>query len=140
MYFLIKKNNIKIKIIQMGLKKKDIEFICNIHGYLIRLKEIHWNTENNAEHLLCDEILDELSDCQDRFTECVMGLSDSHFKIGDLVPYLPNSVKLIPMLKELEKEILDFRKTFNENENGLINILDDMLESCGKYKYRATQK
>ena len=124
----------------MSLKKKDIEFICNLHGYLIRLKEIHWNTENNAEHLLCDEILDDLSDCQDRFTESVMGLSDSHFKIGDLVPYLPNSEKLIPMLKELEKEILEFRKTFNENESGLVNILDDMLESCGKYKYRATQK
>lgn len=122
------------------MKKEHIEFICTLHGYLIRLKEIHWNTENNAEHLLCDEILDELSSCEDRFTECAMGLSDTHFKVGDLVPYLPNSEELKPMLKELENEINDFRKTLKDDESGLTNIIDDMLESCGKYKYRATQR
>lgn len=123
------------------MKKEYVEFICNIHGYLIRLKEIHWNTNNNAEHLLCDEILESLSDCQDRFTECAMGLTDTHFKVGDLVPYLPNSEDLKSMLRELEKDILSFKKTLKEeDEAGLINVLEDMLEACGKYKYRATQR
>lgn len=122
------------------MKKEHVEFICTLHGYLIRLKEIHWNTENNTEHLLCDEISDELSSCEDRFTECAMGLSDTHFKVGDLIPYLPNSEELKPMLKELETEINDFRKTLKDDESGLTNIIDDMLESCGKYKYRATQR
>lgn len=122
------------------MKKEHIDFICNLHGYLIRLKEIHWNTTSNAQHLLCDEISDSLSDCEDRFTECAMGISNTHFKVGDLKPYLPNSKELIPMLKELESEIVSFRKTLNESEWGLTNVLDDMLESCGKYKYRATQK
>lgn len=122
------------------MKKEHIDFICNLHGYLIRLKEIHWNTDNNAQHLLCDEISDSLADCEDRFTECDMGLSGSKFKIGDLKPYLPNSRELIPMLKELEKDIIDMRDTLTENECGLTNVLDDMLEACGKYKYRATQK
>ena len=45
-----------------------------MHGYLIRIKEIHWNTNNNAEHLLCDEIQDCIADCEDRFTEGVMGM------------------------------------------------------------------
>lgn len=122
------------------MKKEHINFICNLHGYLIRLKEIHWNTTNNAQHLLCDEISENLSDCEDRFTECAMGLSNTHFKVGDLKPYLPNAKELIPMLKELEGEIVSFRKTLNETEWGLTNVLDDMLEACGKYKYRATQK
>lgn len=122
------------------MKKEHIDFICNIHGYLIRLKEIHWNTNNNSQHLLCDEILDDLSDCEDRFTECAMGIAGDHFKIGDLKPYLPNSTELIPMLRELEGDIVTFRKKLNENEWGLTNVIDDMLESCGKYKYRATQK
>lgn len=122
------------------MKKEHVEFINNIHGYLIRLKEIHWNTENNSTHLLCDEIIDNLSDCQDRFTECAMGLSNKHFKIGDLIPYLPNSENLLDMLKELEGDILSFRKTLKDNEYGLTNVIDDMLESCGKYRYRATQK
>lgn len=122
------------------MKKEYVEFICSLHGYLIRLKEIHWNTDNNAEHLLCDEISDTLSDCEDRFTECAMGLEGKHFRVGDLEPYIPNAESLMPMLIELENEIKDFRKTLRENEWGLTNILDDMLEACGKYKYRSTQK
>lgn len=123
------------------MTKLYIDFICSLHGYLIRLKEIHWNTENNAEHLLCDEIMDCLSDCEDRFTECAMGITDSHFKIGDLKPMLPHADDLIPMLKELEKEVIDIEdKLSNKTERGLINILDELLENCNKFKYRATQK
>lgn len=122
------------------MKKEYVEFICTLHGYLIRLKELHWNTDNNAEHLLCDDISEELADCEDRFTECAMGLAGVHFKVGDLVPYIPNSESLIPMLKELEGDIQTFRKNLKDVESGLINVLDDMLEACGKYKYRATQR
>jgi hypothetical protein len=68
-----------------------------------------------------------------------MGLTDTHFKVGDLVPYLPNSEQLKPMLKELEGDIFAFKKTLKDSESGLINVLEDMLESCGKYRYRATQ-
>lgn len=123
------------------MKKNIINFICSLHGYLIRIKEIHWNTENNSVHLLCDEISDDLSDCEDRFTECAMGMSSEHFKIGDLKPMLPHSTSLIPMLKELESEILEMEDSLtNKKDAGLINILDEMIEKCNKYKYRATQK
>ena len=40
------------------MKKNIVDFICSLHGYQIRVKEIHWNTTINAEHLLCDEIID----------------------------------------------------------------------------------
>lgn len=123
------------------MKKEFVDFICCLHGYLIRLKEIHWNTNSNSEHLLCDEISDCLSDCEDRFTECAMGLGGVHFKIGDLKPMLPNADTLIPMLKELEKEVIDMEgKLTAKNESGLVNVLDDLLENCNKFKYRATQK
>lgn len=121
------------------MKKEYVEFICLIHGYLIRLKEIHWHTTNNAEHLLCDEIISNLSENQDRFTECTMGLYNSHFKIGNLIPLLPNSEDLKSMLKELEEDIIDFRKKLKPTEYSLFNIIDDMLEACGKYSYRCTQ-
>ena len=123
------------------MKKEFVDFICSLHGYLIRLKEIHWNTENNAEHLLCDEISDCVSDCEDRFTECAMGMEGAHFKIGDLKPMLPHAESLIPMLKELEKEVIEMEdKLTAKTDNGLINILDELLENCNKFKYRATQK
>lgn len=122
------------------MKNAYIDFVCALHGYLIRIKEIHWNTSNNAEHLLCDEIQDNLMSCEDRFMECCMGITGNHFEIGKLLPMLPNSKKLIPMLNELEKDILDMKKKCNTDTCcGLCNILDDMLECCNKFKYRATQ-
>ena len=123
------------------MKKEYVDFVCALHGYLIRLKEIHWNTNENSTHLLCDEIDDDIHECEDRFMECCMGMEGKHFEIGKLLPMLPNSKELIPMLKELEKDILDMKKKLNGPENGgLFNILDDMQECCYKYKYRATQK
>ena len=105
------------------MKKEYVDFVCALHGYLIRLKEIHWNTNENSTHLLCDEIDDDIHECEDRFMECCMGMEGKHFEIGKLLPMLPNSKELIPMLKELEKDILDMKK-----------------KCCNKYKYRATQK
>lgn len=123
------------------MKKEYIDFICSLHGYMIRIKEIHWNTANDSEHLLCDEINDCISDSEDEFTECCMGIEGEHFKIGKLLPMLPNSESLIPLLKELEKDILSMKKKCNDTtESGLTNILDEMMKNVNKYKYRATQK
>ena len=122
------------------MTKEQIDFICSLHGYLIRIKEIHWNTDNNAEHLLCDEIQDCIAGCEDRLAECLMGMNGEHFKIGDLLPMLPNSEKLKPMLKELEGEIIEFEsKLTSKRDGGLTNILDELLENVNKFKYRATQ-
>ena len=32
------------------MKKEYVDFICLLHGYMIRVKEIHWNTNSDAEH------------------------------------------------------------------------------------------
>jgi hypothetical protein len=54
---------------------------------------------------------------------------------------LPHAETLIPMLKELEGEIIDIEgKLTDKKDAGLINILDEMIENCNKFKYRATQK
>jgi hypothetical protein len=64
-----------------------------------------------------------------------------HFRIGDLKPMLPHAESLIPMLKELEKEIIEMEDSLtSKKDTGLINILDEMIENCNKFKYRATQK
>ena len=123
------------------MKKEYIDFVCALHGYLIRIKEIQWNTNENSTHTLCDEIQDCIAGCEDRFMECCMGMEGNHFPIGKLLPMLPNSTNLLSMLKELEKDILAMKKkATDEKSGGLMNILDEMLENCNKYKYRSTQK
>lgn len=123
------------------MRKDIMEYICSLHGYLIRLKEFHWSTDSNAEHLLCDEISASISDCEDEFTETAMGLYDEKVSVGDLKPYLPNATELKPMLKELVGETVDMKKKLNKDtEAGLCNILDDLIASSQKYMYRSMQK
>lgn len=123
------------------MKKEFIDFICELHGYLIRVKEIHWNTNSNSEHTLCDDFHGELLDFEDEFMECCMGMEGKHFQIGKLLPLLPNSENFLSLLKELENDVLSMKKKCNkDSDGGLTNILDDMLQSINKYKYRSTQK
>ena len=118
-----------------------MNYICGLHGYMIRVKEMHWNTENNAQHLLCDDLENDIHDLEDRFAECAMGIEGKKVKIGQLMPMLPNAENIMPMLRELEEETIAVKKKMDEyKEGGLINILDDILEMCNKYKYRCTQK
>ena len=122
------------------MNKKYVEFICNLHGYLIRVKEIHWNAAKNSIHKLCDEIEDDIAECEDRFAECAMGMEGVKFEIGHLKPMLPKAKDLESMLYELEGDVVEMKKSCElPHEGGLTNILDDMLEMCNKYKYRATQ-
>ena len=123
------------------MKSEYVDFICSIHGFLIRLKEIHWNTNSNSEHILCDDLGSELGVYEDEFMECCMGIEGAHFQIGKLLPIIPNSENFESVLKELENDVLSMKKkTTTQKEGGLVNILDDMLKTVNKYRYRATQK
>lgn len=123
------------------MNKEIIDYICSLHGYLIRLKEIHWSTDSDATHTLCDMIMSDVGDLEDRFAESVMGYYGEKIKVGDLMPLLPNSEELIPMLKEMEDDTNKMKKQFNKEDNGgQIRVLNSLLEKINKYKYKATQK
>ena len=123
------------------MKKEYVEFLNLLHGYLIRVKEIHWNTDTNSIHKICDEIQDCLMGLEDRFAECSMGIDDEEFKIGDLKPLLPNAEDLRGMLNELENDVLDMQdKLESGKESGLLAICDELIEMCCKYRYLAKQK
>lgn len=118
-----------------------LDYICSLHGYLIRTKEIHWSTDSNAEHLLCDDVLKDIEKLEDEFTESAMGYRQEKVKVGDLKPLLPRAEALKPMLEELIDDTLATRKSLNaEKESGLVSILDDIIAMAQKYIYRSTQK
>lgn len=50
-------------------QKEFFEFIQKLEGFKVRFKELHWNAFSNAEHLLVDKILSEISEFQDNFAE-----------------------------------------------------------------------
>lgn len=120
------------------MDKKEIDFICQLHGFAIRVKEIHWNTRDNDEHLLCDEILDGIYELEDRFAECAMGYDGEKFPLKALVPKIPDAQNLTTVMSAFEKAVSEIAHSV-VLKPGLVNILDDMQEFANKYKYRATQ-
>ena len=124
------------------LKEITLNFLSECEGYHQLCKGLHWSTSNKAEHLLVDNIDDEVLSFQDRVAEAVMGMTNDKFGIGELKTLLPNSKTVESMLNELEEDTLSFKDGIGEDNkrSGLINILDELLESINKFKYLRTLK
>ena len=118
-----------------------LEYICSLHGYLIRLKEFHWSAPTHSEHVLCDMAIDKFTELEDEIAETSMGLYSKKIRVNDLKPMLPNGEDIMSMLKELVKETVDLKKKLTKDEeSGLCNLLDEVISSAQKYMYLSTQK
>lgn len=123
-------------------KKNCIWFLSTLEGYHSQLKMLHWSTTNYHEHKLCDDINEAILDYQDRFAEATMGHLHTRFNVGEVKSLLPESTQLQALLKELESDVLKM-KEYTESDNktdGIMNILDDILESVNSWDYLATLK
>lgn len=121
--------------------KELLEYICSLHGYLIRLKEFHWAAPTHSEHVLCDSAIDKFTEIEDEIAEVSMGLYSTKIKVNDLKPLLPNSENIMDMLKELVGETVALKKKLTKpEESGLCNILDEVIAAAQKFMYLSTQK
>lgn len=123
------------------MEKHCIEFLSALEGYHQMLKTIHWHTTNKSEHLLTDEIDGDVLEFEDSMAEVLMGKYGERFKIGELKSLLPNSRETKELLKELQKDVKDFRKHYssgNDEDYGVCNIIDDFLSKVHTWQYLET--
>lgn len=123
-------------------KEKGVNFLSNCEGYHQLLKGLHWQTDNKAEHLLSDEIDEAVLEFEDKMAENIMGVLDEKIHTGELKTMLPEATDIKGLLSEMEKDIFDFMDYLHDEKPiyGILNILDDFLESINKWKYLATLK
>lgn len=122
------------------LKSKTIEFLSILEGYHQCLKGLHWSATHNALHALCDNIDEEVLETEDEIAECVMGLTGTKFGVGDLKTLLPEAKTLDGVLKEMKKDLIDFKNFIGDGTefSGLQNILDDYMQNINKWNYLRT--
>lgn len=120
------------------LLKDSIEFLSVLEGYHQQLKGLHWNACCKSEHLLTDDIDDAILDYEDKVAENVMGFSNKKIGIGELKTMLPSSKSLTDLLRELESDTKNYKKTLSEEHAGIINVLDDLLTDINTWKYLNT--
>lgn len=125
------------KIIKEEAENNDkvIDLISFLHNAQLPVREIHWNTRNNALHLLTDEIIDNLFEWEDTLSEAFISSKNLTLKINSTSPSSSEDIKSI--LNELIEKATSVKK---DNDNAICAVIDDILEKTNKYLYRADFK
>ena len=122
------------------LKKNTSDFLSTLEGYHQMLKMLHWSATSHAQHVLIDDIDGDVLKYEDDIAECVMGILETRFGVGDLKTLIPEAKALDGVLKEMKKDLIEFKSKVGDSADvaGLVNILDDFMRSVNKWNYLKT--
>ena len=120
-------------------------YIKKLEGYRIRLREIHWSTENKSKHELSDSLMSMLADYEDSIAEEAMGIFGIRLKVGDIVPEIPEGRDIKSILTSLTNDTLTLLASLEPSEGetstlsgGIPSILEDIMHDLNKSKYLET--
>ena len=120
-------------------------YIKKLEGYRIRLREIHWSTENKSKHELSDSLMSMLADYEDSIAEEAMGIFGIRVKVGDIVPEIPEGRDIKSILTSLTNDTLTLLASLEPSEGetstlsgGIPSILEDIMHDLNKSKYLET--
>ena len=121
-----------------------LNFICKLEGYRIRFREYHWSAKTMTLHKLCDDIMSSLLDYEDQIAEEFQGNINYRIQPGTIRPILIEdaSAGINKTLQILLTDIIAFKKQIkncgDDNYDGMLNIIDDMIHKINTFKYLGT--
>lgn len=106
-----------------------------LFGSYIRIREIHWNTRNQATHNLTNDILPGVIDYVDTILELMSGINERPgFDI--LKPIIPSVKDLKPILQAMTMKVEACQCCINEpSYRGVNKTLDDLIADLNKWVY-----
>ncbi len=120
-----------------NLKQLTKDFLCACEGYHQILKELHWSANSRAIHELTNDMDGSVLDYEDRIAECVMGILDIKFSIGDLKTLIPSGKNISDVLTEMKKDVIEYKENVKDESelSGLQSILDEFVASINNWNY-----
>lgn len=120
----------------MDDKKKLLIGITNcLLGSYIRIREIHWNTRNQATHDLTNSLLPEIIDYIDSIIELVSGIIERP-GYDILKPVIPSTKELEPILRALVVKVQMCQEMITGSEfRGINKTLDDLIADLNRWCY-----
>ena len=104
-------------------------------GSYIRIREIHWNTRNQATHNLTNTLLPEIIDYIDSTIELMSGtIGRPGYDI--LKPIIPSMKELKPILQALVAKIETCQDSLDGSEYRSLNkVFDDLTKDLVRWIY-----
>ena len=117
-------------------KQKMILSIVNcLLGSYLRIREIHWNTHNQATHNLTNDILPDIIDYSDALIELLSGIAERPgFDI--LKPVIPATKELGPILVAMTTKVETCIDCLSDpSYRGIVKTLDDLIADLNRWNY-----
>lgn len=113
------------------------DYLNFIEGAKTRLKNIHWSEEDNAKHVYLDDLLEDVSEFEDKFAEAAQA-GFGRFKDGEITGEDIDINEPVEMVDLLFKRTEELRAEIEEDldYSGEISWIDDFLASLKQSKYR----
>ena len=116
------------------------ELISFLHNAQKPVREIHWNTNEYALHMVTDETIGRLFGWEDRLAEAYMGDRDVTLKISDKNPSSDEDFKAI--MKEMIELASGVKESVSGNKDydNVCAVLDEILETGNQLLYKSELK
>ena len=116
------------------------ELISFLHNAQKPVREIHWNTNEYALHMVTDETIGDLCEWEDGLAEAFLGDRDIELKISDRKPSSDTEFKaiineLVGLASEVKESI-----SGNKDYDNVCAVLDEILETGNQLLYKSELK
>lgn len=116
------------------------DLISFLHNAQKPIREIHWNTNEYALHMVTDETIGDLLKWEDSLAETFISDRDVELKIGEKKPSSSEDFKSI--VRELGELASDIKADISGNKDydNLAAVLDDIIETTNSLLYKSQLK
>lgn len=121
------------------IDNKIIDLISYLHNSQKPLREIHWNTNEYATHMVTDETIDDVLEWEDSLAETF--ISDSNIELI-LNEIKPSSKEYKTIMEELCNKASEIKDSISGNKNydNICAVLDEILETSNQLLYKSELK
>lgn len=123
-----------------GTDSKIEDLISFLHNAQKPVREIHWNTDEYALHMVTDETIEDLLKWEDSLAETFISDRNAKLKINDKKPSSSEDFKSI--VKELAGLASEIKEDISGNKDydNLAAVLDDIVETANSLLYKSQLK
>lgn len=118
------------------MKTEHIDFINYIEGIKTCLKNTHWSSVNNSEHVRMDEFADVVSDFEDSVSEEFQGI-EGQIQDNEVKPIEYTFSDVNKLLQDIKSKTMELYDSF-ENDKTYIGVkseIESFIHDINKYSY-----